>query len=160
MTQDEEAAPPRAAKGRRAILLVLAGVLLAGGAAAAGTLLGPKLLGAPAAESSSPPKADLVRESVAMTPIVVDTKDADGLTRHVKVALSIELGEGVQDQAFRHYVPRGREAVIAYLRGQRFEELTDPTRFEEVRTQLSQRVIEAVGDQRASRVLITDFVAQ
>ncbi len=156
-------------KKKKPILLILVGVVLVGGAAAAGTLLGPKLMGAPAPEpAAAPPEAteavqaegDIVTDTVSFAPFIVDTRDAEGITHHIKVAVSIELTEGTEDAAFRPYVPRGREVAIAYLRSQKFEELTDPGRFEEIRKELSQRIIEAVGEQRAGRVLITDFVAQ
>lgn len=165
--EDNDASSKNAEPKKRPILLILVAVVLVAGAAAAGTILGPKLTGgapAPVAEpppaASSAPPADLVKDIVGLAPFIIDSRDADGMIRHVKVAVSIELKEGITDADFRPYVPRGREAAIAYLRSQNFEELTNPARFEEVRAELSKRIIEAVGPSRAGRVLVIDFVGQ
>ncbi len=166
--EDNDASSKNAEPKKKPILLILVVVVLIGGAAAAGTILGPKLMGAapapaaepPPAEESAPAAPDVVKDIVGLAPFIIDTRDADGMTHHVKVAVSIELKDGVPDADFRPYVPRGREAAIAYLRSQTFEELTNPARFEEVRGELSKRIIEAVGASRASRVLVIDFVGQ
>lgn len=172
-SEDDEASPKEAAKpkkSKKTIFLILVVVVLVGGAATAGVLLGPALAGthapagAPGAASAEHgPEEEAVEEapgSVSVDPIVVDLRDADGAIHHLKVALAFELKKGVADGEFRAYVPRGREAAIAYLRADSFEGLTAPEKFTEVRTELSKRVLAALGEKKVARVLITDFVAQ
>jgi flagellar basal body-associated protein FliL len=164
----------KAKKSKKPILLILAVVVLVGAAAAAGIFLGPALAGSnkPAAAGAAGPEAHGDEEpnegeegheapgSVSIDPIVVDVKDAEGVLHHLKVTLSFELRKGVADGDFRPFVPRGREAAIAYLRSESFENLTAADRFAEVREELAKRVLMAVGEKKAGRVLITDFVAQ
>jgi flagellar basal body-associated protein FliL len=164
---DKSEASPEEPKKKKPILLILVVAVFVGGAATAGALLGPKLMGAPpsaepAAEASVEPTVDtdIVKDTVSFMPFIVDTKDADGATRHVKVVVAIELPDGVQQSDVSPYVPRGREAAIGYLRGQSFGELTDPSKFDAIKAELSKRMIEAVGEARVARLLITDFVAQ
>ena len=92
--------------------------------------------------------------------IVVDSRAADGSTRHIKVGLSIELPETVKEAEFKSYVPRAREAAIAYFRTRDFEQLSDPKNFAQVVKDLNKEMISAVGKKRAKRVVVTDFVAQ
>ena len=162
-----DAAEAEPKKKPKTILLILVAVVLALGAAAAGLFLGPKLLpsaeqpatAAPTAETAQV-KEDVIKETLNLPPIIVDTRDAGDMTRHVKVALTFELADGSTMEELKNYVPRGRESAIGYLRGQRFEALTDPGRFDAVREELSKLITEAVGQKRVARVLITDFVAQ
>jgi flagellar basal body-associated protein FliL len=92
--------------------------------------------------------------------LVVDSRAADGSIRHLKVGLTIELTEGTKDADFKPYVPRAREAAIAYFRTRDFEQLSDPKNFAQVVKDLNKEMIEAVGKKRAKRIVITDFVAQ
>jgi flagellar basal body-associated protein FliL len=167
---------PEKKKSKKPILLILVVVVLVGAAAAAGVFLGPALAGSgppgPATDSSAGAHGEEEGEegeeghgeeapaSVSVDPIVVDVRDAEGVIHHLKVTLAFELKKGTADGDFRPFVPRAREAAIAYLRGESFENLTASDRFEEVRTELAKRVMTAVGEKKAARVLITDFVAQ
>lgn len=101
-----------------------------------------------------------VHEVQNLEPIVIDTRSADGNLRHVKVGLSVELAEGSKEPEFKAYVPRAREAAIAYFRTRDFEQLSDPKNFAQVVKDLNKEIIAAVGKKRAKRVVITDFVAQ
>ena len=101
-----------------------------------------------------------VKEVTNLSPIVVDTRSADGQVRHLKIALSIEHPETFKEAEFKSYVPRAREAAIWYLRTHDFEELSAPKNFDKLRKDLNENIINAVGKKRARRVLITDFVAQ
>lgn len=92
--------------------------------------------------------------------IVVDTRAADGGIRHIKVGLTIELSETAKDAEFKAYVPRAREAAIAYFRTRDFEQLSDPKNFAQVVKDLNKEIISAVGKKRAKRIVVTDFVAQ
>ena len=156
---------------RRTGLLVISVLVL--GAAVAGTLLGPRLFGHSAASTESTavladggtPETGEGSESEpsnpqAFAPIVVDVKNRKGEMHHMRVGVTVELGEKVTKEEFERFQPRGRETAIAFLRSKSFEELTEPTEFENVTKQLNERVIHAMGERRCSRVVITDFVAQ
>jgi flagellar FliL protein len=147
--------------------IALVAVLAAG---AAGAVVGPKLLSrgsskkaaaAHAAEAApSAEAAEAIGETSEFAPIVVDTRSEDGAIHHLKVVISVELPETVKKEEFMKYAPRAREAAITYLRSEPFEIISAPQKFEDVRKELSTRIIEAVGQKRISRVLVVDFVAQ
>ncbi len=92
--------------------------------------------------------------------IVVDSRAADGSIRHIKVGITIELSEATKEAEFKSYVPRAREAAIAYFRTRDFEQLSDPKNFAQVVKDLNKELIAATGKKRAKRIVITDFVAQ
>lgn len=110
-------------------------------------------------EKKAKPATD-VHEVQNLEPIVVDSRAADGNIRHIKVGLTIELHETVKEAEFKAYVPRAREAAIAYFRTRDFEQLSDPKNFSQVVKDLNKEIITAVGKKRAKRIVITDFVAQ
>jgi flagellar basal body-associated protein FliL len=116
----------------------------------------------PADDSGGHKKAPAgdVHEVQNFEPIVVDSRADDGSIRHIKVGLTIELTEGAKEAEFKAYVPRAREAAIAYFRTRDFEQLSDPKNFAQVVKDLNKEIISAVGKKRAKRVVITDFVAQ
>jgi len=156
---------------RRTGLLVISVLVL--GAAVAGTLLGPRLFAHSAASTESTailadggtPETGEGNDSEpsnpqAFAPIVVDVKNQRGEMHHMRVGITVELGEKVTKEEFERFQPRGRETTIAFLRSKSFEELTEPSEFENVTKQLNERVIHAMGERRCSRVVITDFVAQ
>jgi flagellar basal body-associated protein FliL len=114
-----------------------------------------------AEEGEKKPKAvGDVHEVHNLEAIVVDSRAADGSIRHIKVGLTIELPETTKDAEFKAYVPRAREAAIAYFRTRDFEQLSDPKNFAQVVKDLNKEILAAVGKKRAKRVVITDFVAQ
>jgi flagellar basal body-associated protein FliL len=115
-----------------------------------------------AEEGEKKPKKEAgdVHEIQGLEAIVVDTRSADGNIRHIKVGLSIELMEGTKEADFKAYVPRAREAAIAYFRTRDFEQLSDPKNFSQVVKDLNKEIILAVGKKRAKRIVVTDFVAQ
>lgn len=101
-----------------------------------------------------------VHEVHNLEAIVVDSRAADGSIRHIKVGMTIELTETTKEAEFKAYVPRAREAAIAYFRTRDFEQLSDPKNFAQVVKDLNKEMIGAVGKKRAKRIVITDFVAQ
>jgi flagellar protein FliL len=141
-------------------------------AGAAGAVVGPKLLNrgsskkaaaahvAEAAPAASGEAGEAIGETSEFAPIVVDTRSEDGAIHHLKVVISVELSETTKKEEFMKYAPRAREAAISYLRSEPFEIISAPQKFEDVRKELSTRIIEAVGQKRVSRVLVVDFVAQ
>ena len=143
---EESVAEPKAPKKSRLglVLAIVAVTVLVTGAAVAGTVFGPALFG----------------ESVELTPIMVDARADDGNLHHLKVVLAVEVAEGTPKDELMRYLPRGREAAVGYLRSQTFDHLVDPLHYADVRAELSKTFSEAVGHERVSRVLVTDFVAQ
>jgi len=163
----EEQAKPVAAKksGSRVIVIAISGVLVVG-AAVAGSLFGPRFLGAqpavaaPHADGSAKAEAGPAGEVINFQPIVVDVQDKDGVIHHLKVGLAIEMPHGKVEAELKNYTPRGREAAIALLRSKEWDEITSAKLFSALKKELSEHVSEAIGKERVSRVLVTDFVAQ
>ena len=98
--------------------------------------------------------------SVAFPAVVVDLRDQDERIRHLKIGINVEVPESVPEDEFKLYMPRGREAILTYMRSLNYEEVTDPTRYETIKSELSKRVTEAVGAKRVKRVLVVEFVSQ
>lgn len=174
MSEEKPAAPKKG--GSKVIVIALTAILVAG-AAVAGTMFGPKMLGAKTAqaqEDGSHAKGkskkqheeaeDLVPTAIYnFQAIVVDLHDNEGAIHHLKVGLTVESAlenAKVAEEALKQYQPRGREAAIAFLRSREWDEITSSKMFEPLKKELSEKVIEAMGEERVSRVVITDFVAQ
>jgi flagellar basal body-associated protein FliL len=172
-----EAAPKKSKTGL-IIGISIAMVTLVGGSVA-GAVLGPRLLGtAPAAaegksegksegkgegKSEGKGKAGAEKEkivSMEIPALVVDLRDADGRIRHLKVGMAAELSEGVTAEDFKLFVPRGREAILNYLRSLTFEDVSDPTKYQSVRDELTKRMTDAVGAEHVQRMMLVDFVLQ
>ncbi len=177
MANDEEevAEQPKVEKSPRRMVVILVISILVLGAAVAGTLLGPHLIphaiagaGDPASaltDGGKPAEAAENAESEpnnpqAFAPIVVDVKSKRGEMHHMRIGITVELGEKVSKEEFERFQPRGREMAIAYLRAKSFEDLTEPSEFENITKQLNEKVTHAMGERRCSRVVITDYVAQ
>jgi flagellar basal body-associated protein FliL len=160
-------APPKKSKTGLIIGIVIGVITLVGGSVA-GAVLGPKLLGAaqphdakPAAEAEAHAPAVVEKiVSVEIPAVVVDLRDADGRIRHLKVGMAAELGDAVTVEEFKLVIPRGREAMLSYLRTLTFEEVSDPARYVGIKDELSKSVTEAIGAERMHRVLLVDFVLQ
>ena len=166
---EESVSEPKAPKKSRLglVLAIVVITVLVTGAAVAGTVFGPALLGHPkkgeqAAEKEKEKgkESEKIGESVELSPIMVDARADDGNLHHLKVVLSVEVAEGTPKDELMRYLPRGREAAVGFLRSQSFDHLVDPSHYADVRTELSKTFAEAIGHERVSRVLVTDFVAQ
>lgn len=179
----EAAAPPKSKLGL--IIGILIAVLTLIGGSIAGAVLGPQLLGSQSAEaeegeeeevddSEAPEKTEADTPaapdlpagapvqiiSVSLPAVIVDLRDEDGRTRHLKVGMSAELMNESISEEFPLVIPRGREAALGYLRSLTFEEIADPKKYNEIKDTLSERVKEALGKHRVYRILLTEFVAQ
>ncbi|MDQ2643080.1 MAG: flagellar basal body-associated FliL family protein [Myxococcota bacterium] len=174
MSEEKAAAPKKG--GSKVIVIALTAILVAG-AAVAGTMFGPKMLGAKPAQAqedgshgkSKGKKHQEEAEDVEPTAIynfqaiVVDLHDNEGAIHHLKVGLTVESAlENAKEaeEALKQFQPRGREAAIAFLRSREWDEITSSKMFEPLKKELSEKVIGAMGEERVSRVVITDFVAQ
>ncbi len=181
--EEHESAPePKAPKKSRLglVLATVVVVVLVTGAAVAGTLFGPALLGHKSTKADSADQADedagdddaapkkkkkdekdgKIGESVELSPILVDARAKDGELHHLKVVLAIEIAEGTAKDEFMRYSPRGREAAVAYLRSQGFDDLAAPDKYNTIRAELGKVFTDAVGAKRVARVLVIDYVAQ
>lgn len=177
MSEEKPAAATK--KGGSKVIVIALTAILVAGAAVAGTIYGPKMLGAKTAEahegnSSSKGKGkgknnraevDDVDPTAVYNfqPIVVDVHDNEGAIHHLKVGLTVESAlENAKEaeEALKQFQPRGREAAIAFLRSREWDEITSAKMFEPLKKELSEKVIESMGEERVSRVVITDFVAQ
>src|SRR5690606_10962208 len=96
--------------------------------------------------------------SVSFEPIVIDIGSKRGARHHLKVGLAAELRDGVTEEDFKAVSPRGREAALTYLRTLDFSVVTDPTKYKEIRRELSKRIKKALGEDKVHRVLLVDFV--
>jgi flagellar basal body-associated protein FliL len=185
---EEAAAEPKAPKKSRLglVLATVVVVVLVTGAAVAGTLFGPTLFGHKTGKADAADQADQaddeagdddaapakknknkkkdeegkIGESVEMNPILVDARAKDGELHHLKVVLAIEVAEGTPKDEFMRYSPRGREAAVAYLRSQGFDDLAAPAKYNDIRAELGKVFSEAVGEKRVTRVMVIDYVAQ
>jgi flagellar basal body-associated protein FliL len=172
--EQSETQPETQKKGKKRLVVTI--VILLGTVAIAGVggaILGGRLISSASAgpadaengegEDSEAPSEDAPVEATFAfaPPIVVDFTD-DGDIRHLKIGISVEVanaGSHGTDE-LQLYVPRGREAVISYARTLTFDEATSPKEFDRIRKELSEHVIKAMGEDRVSRVVITDYVAQ
>jgi flagellar basal body-associated protein FliL len=176
MLDEETPEQPPVEQPRKRTAVVLVITALFAGAAVAGTMLGPSFVSrmfAPSANRGSAlhdagQSGDLGAEHgeaeplnpQAFAPIVVDVRNKRGEMHHMRIGITVELGEKVSKDEFERYQPRGREAAIAFLRSKTYEELTESTAFESVTKELNQRITLAMGERRCHRVVISDYVAQ
>lgn len=170
MANEEEPVQPKVEKSPKRLIGILVISVLVAGAAVTGTLFGPRLLAARAAPPAEPvenAESNKAEGSEAepsnpqqFAPIVVDVKNKRGEMHHMRVGITVELGEKVTKEEFERYQPRGREAAIGFLRSKDFDELTEPSEFETISKQLNEAMIRAMGEKRCTRVVITDYVAQ
>lgn len=161
----DEAEPPKKRSGGR-ILLLLAVVALAVGAFAAGSVFGPTVVSKlhwphRATVAENPDKDEGPAGSTAvLDPIIIDLREASGEIHHLKLGIGIELMTSMHGEEFKRYDPRVRDATISYLRTLTFEEVTNASQLERIRSTLRERIGTAIGRSAVRRVLFTDFVAQ
>jgi flagellar basal body-associated protein FliL len=181
MAKDESKAPSSAQpkKSKLGLIIGLAvGLVVMIGGVVAGVLVGPKLMGAPApaaASGATEPPSGSEREdsadeqdlpppekviSSSFEPIIIDLRGDNGEVHHLKVGLAAELRDTITEDEFKLVRPRGREAALTYLRTLSFKEVTNPKKYAKIKTELSKRVVKAVGKERVHRILLVDFVAQ
>jgi len=76
----------------------------------------------------------------------------------MKVTLAVEFDASTKEEALKAFIPRIRDASLAYMRGLTYEQAVDP-KTEQMRVDFLNR-IHAAGAATASQVLITDLVVQ
>jgi flagellar basal body-associated protein FliL len=180
----EEPKPAGKAKGK--ILAVLGLLVVVGVSSVAGAalspIIGPRVSGAPAppkpVKPHAPPKdeADQAEDEeeevesdkgkkeshglMTLEAAVVDLRDATGETHHLKIAIAIEERAEVPEEEAKVFLMRAKDAEITYLRTLSYEDVTDHAKFEQIRKELSTRVLKAFGKKHGKKMLITEYVVQ
>ncbi len=157
------AAPaPAAKKGGGAVAMIL-GILLPAILAGAGSFGGARVAGAhqPAAhvEAAQHVEAKPPGPTIALDPFLVSVSDAKGKGHPMKLSVAVEFGALVHEDTLKAFVPRIRDAVLAYMRTLSHEEALESAHSDKLREELLERCKKA-GAVGAERVLITDLVSQ
>ncbi len=168
MAEEPEDKAPGPPKSKRKAIGLIVIVVLVVAAGVTGTLFGPRMLGAggegPSPSSSVPAEEPKEKDenfvSMKFEPLVLDVRDRDQALHHIRVGLTAELKPSVTKEEFDKLQPRGREVAIIFMRSWRFEDLTDPTQFERISGELSERMRKAMGHELVTRILVSDYVAQ
>lgn len=149
-------APAKKGGGAAMILGLVFPALLAGGAAYGATRAAAKAPGhaEPAHVEAKPPGP-----TVALEPFLVSILDASKKAHPLKLSLAVEFGSKDKEEELKTFVPRIRDAILAYVRALSYEEAVDSQHSEKLRAELLERCRKA-GATTAERVLITDLVSQ
>ncbi len=184
--EKKEEAPPAAGKGKSKLLAIVGLLVVVGVSSVAGAalspIIGPRVAGAPAPpkppKAHAPPKEDGdpaeeedegdeaekgKKESHGLTSLeaaVVDLRDSTGETHHLKIAIAIEVKAEIPEEEVKVFVMRAKDAEITYLRTLSYEEVTDHAKFEQIRKELSIRVLKVFGKKHGKKMLITEYVVQ
>lgn len=102
--------------------------------------------------------------TLTLEPFLLSVFDAQHKAHPMKMSVAVEFnakaggGEhgGGDPKTFQ---PRIRDAVLSYLRGMSYEDVTDREKFSKIRVELLAHCKEA-GAEAAEKVLVTDFVIQ
>lgn len=178
-----EPAAPSKAKGR--ILAVVGLLLVVGVSSVAGAALSP-IIGPRFAPPAAPAKSARAHAAgdeaepqeneeegeaekdkkgeakglLTLEAIVVDLRDAQQETHHLKIGMAIELKSELPEEEGKVFVMRAKDASITYLRTLSYEDVTDHAKFEQIRKELTTRVIKAFGKSHGKKMLITEYVVQ
>jgi flagellar FliL protein len=157
------AAAPAAKKGGGALSMIL-GIVLPAILAGAGSFGGARVAGAhqPAAHAPEAPahaEAKAPGPTVALEPFLVSIADAKGKGHPMKLSVAVEFEALVKEDILKAFVPRIRDAILAYMRTLTYEEAIDTARSDTLRDELLERCKKA-GAIGAERILITDLVSQ
>lgn len=156
------AAAPAAKKGGGAVAMIL-GILLPALLAAAGSFGGARVAGAhqpaPHAEVTAHVEVKPPGPTVALDPFLVSVPDAKGKGHPMKLSVAVEFGGLVHEDTLKAFVPRIRDAVLAYMRTLTYEDALDSAHSDKLRDELLERCKKA-GASGAERILITDLVSQ
>ena len=149
--------------------------LLAAGAAYGGTRAAaahaPVAAAAPAEHEEAPRRREPKPPgpTVSLEPFLLSIQDAKGKGHAMKLTIAIEFEkpekgggggeEGKEDNVLKPFVSRIRDAILSYVRSMSYEEASDASHMEKVRTEMLERC-HGAGAVDAVRVLVTDFVIQ
>jgi len=104
--------------------------------------------------------------TLTLEPFLLSVIDSQHKSHPMKMSVAVEFkaaggggehgGGGAEPKTF---MPRIRDAVLTYLRGMSYEEISEPTHLQKIRVELLAHCKEA-GVEQAEKILITDFVIQ
>ena len=168
-TDDKTAAPgaaaepptPKKPSAALGLLRTLVPALLAAGAAYGGTRAASAHTPAPAPKEAAAEHVAVSRPpgpTLALDPFLVTLFDASKRPHPMKMAIAVEFDAQTKED-LKTFVPRIRDAVLAYLRTLSHEQVTDPAHVEKMRLELVEKCRSA-GASTAEKILITDFVVQ
>lgn len=160
----EAAAPkdaPAPAKGPNPILTMALVAVVAGGASFGGVKLGSAAKHGGGHEAAAPSVRVMKAPgpTIPLEPFILSINDAQGRSHAMKVTIAIELEAGGKEEPAKVFIPRVRDATLAYLRALTFDEAIQPARMEKARGDLLDKYL-IVGLPGAERILITDLVLQ
>jgi flagellar FliL protein len=159
----DEAAPeeaPKAKGGKLKWILIGFGVIaLLGGGGAGGYLL---LSGGKKDAAASPAKAESAPPAVVnlqLDPFLVNLADPGG-AHYLKATLTLELPNERAVKWINARLPRVRDSVLMLLSSKTSADLLSAEGKFKLRDDVLKSVNEAMGDDRASAVYLTEFVVQ
>ncbi len=154
-----EPKPAATGKSKSSVVGVLvAGVLsavLAGGAAYGGARV---------ANHKPPTVIEVVAPkppgvTVPLEPFLANLRDEDGKIHPAKITLFVELRHQAKEDEFKAFIPRIRDATLAYIRTLTYEQFQSDEGMAQIRKDLTERYHE-LGAAGAERVLLTDLIIQ
>ena len=96
--------------------------------------------------------------TLPLEPFLVTLFDGARKAHPMKMSIAVEFDAQTKED-LKTFVPRIRDAVLAYLRTLSHEYVTDPANLEKIRSEIVERC-RATGATSAEKVLVTDFVVQ
>jgi flagellar FliL protein len=151
-------------KGGAAIafaLPIVTAALAAGGAYGGSILAGAAPAGGGHGDEAKleQPTVHLPGPTVPMDPFIASVADANQRRRTMKLTIAVELHHTGNPDEFKVFVPRIRDAILSYLRGRTYEEMTTPDGLKKAREDIID-LMRKEGAISAEHLLITDFVMQ
>ena len=134
--------------------------LLITAALAGGAGFGGSLMSIPAPDDGEAGALNkLPGESIALDAFVLTMTSSGGDPKAAKVQLTLELNRDTTAEAFQVFVPRVRDALLSYLRSQKFENLANNKR-QRIMAKEMLDAVHAVGGEAVAAVLVQDLVVQ
>jgi flagellar basal body-associated protein FliL len=155
-------APAAPAKGPNPIITMVLVAVVAGGASFGGVKLGSAAKHGAGGHEAGAPSVRVMKApgpTIPLEPFILSINDAQGHAHAMKVTLAIEMEAGGHEEPAKVFLPRVRDATLAYLRALTYEEASQPARMEKARNDLLDKYL-IVGFPGAERILITDLVLQ
>jgi flagellar FliL protein len=159
--KDAPAPTPSKAKGGGLAMVVgmLIPGLLAGAASFGGARVANHAVAAPHAEAPLAPEAKPPGPTIALEPFLVAVVDGAKKAHPMKLTVAVEFESTAKEEALKPFIPRIRDAILAYMRSLTYEDAVDQEHAPKLRAELLERCKKA-GAIAAERVLITDLVSQ
>lgn len=168
-TESAKAKDAAPAKPKGGGLSMIIGILIPGILAAGGSFGGARFAVAHAAGGKAPAQhsePSLPTEpphppgpTIALEPFLVALQDSGKHAHPMKLTVAVEFEGSAKEEAIKPFIPRIRDAILAHMRSQSYEEAVDQEHSAKLRSELLEKCKKA-GASSAERVLITDLVSQ